>query len=59
MIRINLLPFRTERKKENVRRQMSLFLLSLVLVLLVLFYYNFILNSKIVKLNKMIETTNT
>jgi type IV pilus assembly protein PilN len=58
MIRINLLPFRTERKKENVRRQVSLFLLSLVLVLLVLFYYNFNLNSKIGKLNKRIETTN-
>ena len=58
MIRINLLPFRTERKKENVRRQVSLFLLSLVLVLLVLFYYNFSLNSKIGKLNKRIQTTN-
>jgi type IV pilus assembly protein PilN len=58
MIRINLLPFRTERKKENVRRQVSLFLLSLVLVLLVLFYYNFSLNSKIGKLNKRIETAN-
>jgi type IV pilus assembly protein PilN len=59
MIRINLLPFRTDRKKENVRRQVSLFLLSLVLVLLVLFYYNFSLNSKIGKLNKKIKTTNT
>ena len=58
MIRINLLPFRTERKKENVRRQVSLFLLSLILVLLVLFYYNFSLNSKIGKLNKRIQTTN-
>jgi type IV pilus assembly protein PilN len=58
MIRINLLPFRTERKKENVRRQVSLFLLSLALVLLVLFYYNWSLNSKIKKLNKKIATTN-
>jgi len=58
MIRINLLPFRTERKKENVRRQVSLFLLSMVLVLLVLFYYNFSLNSKIGKLNKNIQTAN-
>lgn len=57
MIRINLLPFRTERKKENVRRQVSLFLLSMVLVLLVLFYYNFSLNSKIGKLNNKIQTT--
>jgi type IV pilus assembly protein PilN len=58
MIRINLLPFRTDRKKENVRRQVSLFLLSMVLVLLVLFYYNWSLNSKIEKLNKRIATTN-
>ena len=57
MIRINLLPFRTERKKENVRRQISLFLLSLGLVLIVLVYYNFSLSSKIGKLNKTIATT--
>jgi type IV pilus assembly protein PilN len=57
MIRINLLPFRAERKKENVRRQVSLFLLSLVLVLLVLFYYNYNLSSKIGKLNKRITAT--
>jgi type IV pilus assembly protein PilN len=57
MIRINLLPFRTERKKENVRRQLSLFLLSLILVLIVLVYYNFSLSSKIGKLNNKIATT--
>lgn len=42
MIRINLLPFRAARKKENVRRQVSLFLLFLGLVaagLLVLHFY--------------------
>ena len=59
MIRINLLPFRTERKKENVRRQVSLFLLSLVLVLVVLVYYNFSLSSKIGKLNDKISATKT
>jgi len=59
MIRINLLPFRTERKKENVRRQVSLFLLSLVLVLVVLIYYNFSLSSKIGKLNNKISATKT
>jgi type IV pilus assembly protein PilN len=57
MIRINLLPFRTERKKENVRRQVSLFLLSLILVLLVLVYYNFSLNSRIGKLDNKISAT--
>jgi len=59
MIRINLLPFRTERKKENVRRQLSLFLLSLMLVLIVLVYYNFSLSSKIGKLNNKIAATKT
>ena len=59
MIRINLLPFRTERKKENVRRQVSLFLLSLILVLIVLVYYNFNLSSKIGNLNKKIADTKT
>ena len=59
MIRINLLPFRTERKKENVRRQVSLFLLSLILVLVVLVYYNFSLSSKIGKLNDKISATKT
>ena len=59
MIRINLLPFRTERKKENVRRQVSLFLLSLILVLIVLVYYNFNLGSKISSLNKRITNTKT
>jgi type IV pilus assembly protein PilN len=57
MIRVNLLPFRAERKKENVRRQISLFLLSLVLVLTVLIYYNLNLNSKIGKLNSKIDNT--
>ena len=59
MIRINLLPFRTDRKKENVRRQVSLFLLSLVLVLIVLVYYNSNLSSKIGKLDKNVTTTKT
>jgi type IV pilus assembly protein PilN len=59
MIRINLLPFRTERKKENVRRQVSLFLLSLILVLVVLVYYNFSLSSKVNKLNDKISGTKT
>ena len=58
MIRINLLPFRADRKKENVRRQVSLFLLSLALVLIIAFYYNFVLGSKVKKFNKKIKSTN-
>ena len=38
MIRINLLPFRAARKKENIRRQVSYFLGSVILALLVMAY---------------------
>ena len=37
MIRINLLPFRAARKKENIRRQVSIFFLSLILVGAIMF----------------------
>lgn len=40
MIRINLLPFRAARTKENIRRQVSVFILSMILLLLVLFGVN-------------------
>jgi type IV pilus assembly protein PilN len=59
MIRINLLPFRATRKKENVRRQVSIFLLSLAFLLIILFYYNFTLNSKIDNFNAKIKQTKT
>jgi type IV pilus assembly protein PilN len=39
MIRINLLPFRVARKKENIRRQISIFFLSLVMITLLLAWY--------------------
>ena len=57
MIRINLLPFRSARKKENIRRQVSIFLLSLAFMLIILFYYNFSLNSQIDNLNAKIKDT--
>jgi type IV pilus assembly protein PilN len=57
MIRINLLPFRAERKKENIRRQVSIFLLSMILVLLGLFYFNYSLGAKITELNEDIDRT--
>ena len=57
MIRINLLPFRADRKKENIRRQVSIFLLSLAFMLIILFYFNFSLNSKIDKLSSNIKDT--
>ena len=58
MIRINLLPFRAARKKENVRRQISIFLLSFVFLLVVVIYYNVNLNQQINRLKvKNKETT--
>ena len=59
MIRINLLPFRAARKKENIRRQASIFMLSLVFLLIIFFYYNFSLSNKIDSLNTNIKNTKT
>jgi type IV pilus assembly protein PilN len=39
MIRINLLPFRAARKKENIKRQLTIFGLSVVFALVVMAYY--------------------
>ena len=59
MIRINLLPFRAARKKENIRRQVSIFMLSLVFLLIIFFYYNFSLGNKVDSLNASIKNTKT
>ncbi len=55
MIRINLLPFRAARTKENIRRQISIFLLSLLLVTVTIIYSNTRLNSKMLDLNTRTE----
>ncbi len=47
MIRINLLPFRAARRKENIRKQVSVFVLFLVFFILALFYYTTTMNKKI------------
>ena len=39
MIRINLLPFRAARKKENIRRQISIYVLSVALLLVVIGFF--------------------
>lgn len=39
MIRINLLPFRAARKKENIRRQLTFFVLSVVFASVVMGWY--------------------
>jgi type IV pilus assembly protein PilN len=59
MIRINLLPFRAARKKENVRRQVSVFLLSLVLVSILAVIVHVWLNNRIAGLNEQIASTKT
>ncbi len=46
MIRINLLPFRAARRKENIRRQVSVFVLMIVLFVLGLAYYTIHLDKK-------------
>ncbi len=58
MIRINLLPFRAARKKENIRRQASIFLLSLILVLTILFVVNYGLGFMVSNLKSDIEQAN-
>jgi type IV pilus assembly protein PilN len=57
MIRINLLPFRSTRKKENIRRQMSIFVLSLILTVVAIFGVNLLLSSQIDDLGSRIKTT--
>ncbi|WP_321494631.1 PilN domain-containing protein [uncultured Desulfobacter sp.] len=47
MIRINLLPFRLARKKENIRRQVSIFFLSIALIILALAWVFVRLNSEV------------
>jgi type IV pilus assembly protein PilN len=57
MIRINLLPFRAARKKEDIRRQVSVFVLSLFLVLILAGWFTYYLSGKIKTLNKQIQST--
>ena len=47
MIRINLLPFRAARTKENIRRQVSVFVLSMILLLVILLTLNMYLGRKV------------
>lgn len=57
MIRINLLPFRSTRKKEDIRRQLSIGVLSLILTLVALFGINLLLGNQIDDLGRRITTT--
>lgn len=50
MIRINLLPFRAARAKENIRRQVSIFLLLLAFVALVMTYTTIVIDKEVLRL---------
>lgn len=52
MIRINLLPFRLARKKENIRRQVSVFLLLLIFTTIALYWGNSFWNIQIDRLTE-------
>ena len=57
MIRINLLPFRQTRKKESIRRQVGIFLFSLIFIFIIVFSYNAYLKNKVKSIkNKVGET---
>jgi len=52
MIKINLLPFRIARKKENIRKQISIFLLFVLLTVVALFWYTQSINKKIISIKE-------
>ncbi|MDZ7699057.1 MAG: PilN domain-containing protein [Deltaproteobacteria bacterium] len=47
MIKINLLPFRAARKRENVRRQVSIYFLSILFLIMAMFYFNMNFNGRL------------
>ncbi|UCD86843.1 MAG: PilN domain-containing protein [Desulfobacterales bacterium] len=57
MIRVNLLPVRAARKKENIRRQVSIFFLSAVMGLAFMGYLAYNLSGKINNMEEDIEDT--
>jgi type IV pilus assembly protein PilN len=59
MIRINLLPYREERKKENILRQINIFLFVFVVVFAILILINVRLSHKVTTLNTKIKNTKT
>ena len=57
MIRINLLPYRAARKKENIRIQVNIFFGSLIILLLLVWVFNTFLNGRIDRLHTEIAST--
>jgi type IV pilus assembly protein PilN len=58
MIRINLLPFRIARKKENIRRQISIFFLLILLTAVLLFWYTGVISKQIVDVQDKTKQVN-
>ena len=57
MIRINLLPFRQTRKKESIRRQVGIFLFSLIVIFIIVFSYNAYLKNKVKSIKSKVGET--
>lgn len=53
MIKINLLPFRKARRRENVRRQVNVYFLCLVFLFSLTLYFHFGLNIQLEKLEAL------
>ncbi len=47
MIRINLLPFRAAKRKENIRRQVSIYVLVVIFLVIAIVYFALDLNSQL------------
>lgn len=58
MIRINLLPFRLARKRENIRQQVSIFFLSILLLLAGLTWYTLGIKNTIEEKRRETERVN-
>ena len=59
MIRINLLPFRAARKQENIRRQVSVFLLMLIIVVIATVGINVCMSNNVQALSKEVADKKT
>jgi len=57
MIKINLLPFRLARKKENIRRQISIFSLVVLLSVVALVWYTQSINKQIISIKEKTKQT--
>lgn len=56
MIRINLIPFRQVRKKENIRQQISIYFLVLILLFITAAACNFYLANRVEELKATVDT---